>query len=190
MDTLTAPRGRNLRPGPREPALAQRHASYETWTRGTRKGLEDRLQSGDKGWGAQHETLGGGGAQQPSRPFCPRSTSVFSPRLPSPAPSLQALRSPFPYSTSIQILAGAAVIGWFRVRPPPLPPSPSVPLACALEGACAELDAPPRPPPPPSLRLSSSPRSTPPGVTEDSRARALSAPPALSPGPFGGRGRE
>ena len=33
-------------------------------------------------------------------------------------------------------------------------------------------------------------RSPPPGVTEDSRARAPSAPPSLSPGPFGERGRE
>lgn len=94
--TLAAPRGRNLRPGPLGPALAKRHASYETWAHGAQKGLEDRLQCGDKDWRVKHETLGGGGAQQPSRPFCPRSTSVFSLELPRPEPSLQALRSPFP----------------------------------------------------------------------------------------------
>lgn len=133
--------------------------------------LEDRLQCRDEDWGEQNETPVGEGMQQPSRPFCPRSTSVFSPELPGPDPSLQALRSPFPGCAPI-LIATTTVIGWFSVRPPSS--SSFRPPARALR-----------------RRQRRSGRALPPsGVTEDSRARALSAPPALSPGQFAERGRE
>lgn len=169
--TLAAPGGRNLRPGPSGPVQAQRRGSYDTWVCGTWEALEDRLQYKDEDWGSRTRPRWGRGCNNL------RSHFVLA-LLPSSLPSCRVRTPPFrpcalpcrvaPRSGSrpVQSLAGSQFAR-------PLPP-PSVPPARALgrrerRSGCAL---------PPS------------GVTEDSRARALAAPPALSPGQFAERGRE
>ena len=158
--------------GPLGPALARRHASYKAVS--VESGRVWRiLCNATRGRGQQDEDPGGGRARQPSRPFCPSSTSVFSPRrrsgalLSSPVPSLPRYRLD-PNRRQCRhhwSLPGSPA---FFLLPLLLPPP------VLSRGACAEKRT----------------RPSPAGVTEDSRARAPAAPPALSPGPFGERGRE
>lgn len=140
------------------------------WVCGIPEGLEDHLQG--RG-GSRGKRMVGEGRNHL------RGHLVLAPLPPSP----QGCRRRTPPCRPCALAPGVPQEPDRRSRcchwlvpswPAPLPPPPSS-LLPAISGAHAQRQTSPSPAP---------------GVTEDSRARAPSAPPSLSPGPFGQRGRE